>query len=60
MTEGTRDVFAQALALAAEDRAALMDVLAESLLGDPENDLSPEWKAEIVRRIEAVERASRG
>lgn len=53
MTEGTRDVFAQALALAAEDRAALIDALAESLL---EHDLSPEWKAEIARRIEAVER----
>jgi putative addiction module component (TIGR02574 family) len=33
---------------------ALIDALADSIVGD--DDLSPEWKAEIARRIEAVER----
>jgi putative addiction module component (TIGR02574 family) len=55
MTEGAQDVFAQALALSPEDRAALIEMLAESLCA-PEHELSPAWKAEIVRRIEAVER----
>ena len=56
MTEGKfKDVFEHALSMSARDRAALADVLDESLQ-DVEADLSPEWKAEIARRIAAVER----
>ncbi len=54
MSEGN-DLFARALAMSARDRAALADVHDESLQ-DAEADLSPEWKAEIARRIAAVER----
>ena len=55
MTAGAKKVFEQALALAEEDRAALVDALNESLQ-DPKGSLAPEWNAEIARRIEAVER----
>jgi putative addiction module component (TIGR02574 family) len=48
--------FEQALALPEPQRAALIDALAESLSGDEDEDLSPGWNDEIVRRIEAVER----
>lgn len=55
MTAEVKNVFEQALALAEEDRAALADALTDSLR-QSEGDLSPEWHAEITRRIEAVER----
>ncbi len=46
-------VLADALALTTEEREALVEALGDSL--DP-IELSPEWKAEIARRIESVER----
>ena len=55
MTSTSKKILNEALALPEEDRAALVDALNESL-ETPENDLRPEWKAEITRRIEAVER----
>ena len=48
-----RKVLDDALALPAEERAALVDALTESL--EPVN-VSPEWHDEIRRRIEAIER----
>lgn len=48
-----RKILDDALALPAEERAALVDALSASL--EPV-DLSPEWKDEIRRRIEAIER----
>lgn len=48
-----RKLLDEALALPAEERAALVDALSESL--EP-IDLSPEWHAEIQRRIDAIER----
>jgi putative addiction module component (TIGR02574 family) len=49
-----KKIFEQALALPEQDRMALIDALADSIVGD--DCLSPEWKAEIARRIEAFER----
>jgi putative addiction module component (TIGR02574 family) len=49
-----KKIFEQALALPEHERIALIDALADSIVGD--DGLSPEWKAEIARRIEAIER----
>lgn len=56
MTAEAKKIFEQALALPEQERTALIDALADSILGDDGDDLSPEWKAEVARRIEAVER----
>jgi putative addiction module component (TIGR02574 family) len=50
-----KKILEDALALPEQERAALIDALADSLMSE-DDDLSPEWKAEIARRIEAVER----
>lgn len=55
MTSATKKILEEALALPEEERAALVSALNESL-ETVADDLSPEWKAEIARRIEAVER----
>lgn len=47
-------ILRDALSLPEEDRAALVDALQESL-EVLEDDLTPEWKSEIARRVEAVE-----
>ncbi len=54
MTAEAKRVLEQALALPEEERAALMEALSDSL-HEASGELSPEWKAEIERRIEAVE-----
>jgi len=55
VTAGAKKVFEQALALPDEERAALMEALSDSL-HEASGELSPQWTAEIGRRIEAVER----
>jgi putative addiction module component (TIGR02574 family) len=55
VTSATRKILEDALALSEEQRATLVAALNESL-ETTEDDLTPEWKAEIARRIEAVER----
>jgi putative addiction module component (TIGR02574 family) len=55
VTAEAKKILEQALALPEPERAALIDALADSIVGTPADDLSPEWKAEIARRIEAVE-----
>jgi len=55
VTSAAKKVLEQALSLPAEEREALVDALAESL-ERPQDGLSDEWKTEIARRIEAVER----
>ena len=55
MTSTTKKILEDALALPEEQRATLVAALNESL-ETTEDDLTPEWKAEIARRIEAVER----
>ena len=57
MTAEAKKIFEQALALPEPERAALIDALADSLQAVDE-DLSPEWEAEIARRIDAVERGA--
>jgi len=55
MSSVAKKILEQALALPTEERAALIDALGDSL--EPsDGDLTPEWKTEIARRIEAVER----
>ncbi|MCB9658229.1 MAG: addiction module protein [Sandaracinaceae bacterium] len=53
MTSTAQKILEDALSLPEDERAALADALNESL--SPKGDLSPAWKAEIARRIEAVE-----
>jgi putative addiction module component (TIGR02574 family) len=55
MTDATKKLLEDALALPEEQRATLVAALNESL-ETAEDDLTPQWKAEIARRIEAVER----
>jgi putative addiction module component (TIGR02574 family) len=55
VTSATKKILEDALALSDEQRATLVAALNESL-ETTEDDLTPEWKAEIARRIEAVER----
>jgi putative addiction module component (TIGR02574 family) len=49
-------IFDAALSLPSEDRATLADKLVESLRAEESAELSPEWTAEIRRRIEAYKR----
>ena len=53
MTSAAKKILEDALSLPEEERAALVDALNESLEA-PEDALSPEWRAEIARRIEAI------
>ena len=53
MTSTAEKILEDALSLPEDERAALADALNESL--SPASDLSPAWKAEIARRIDAVE-----
>jgi putative addiction module component (TIGR02574 family) len=55
VTSATKKILEDALALSEEQRATLVAALNESL-ETTEDDLTPEWKTEILRRIEAVER----
>lgn len=54
MTSAAKKVLEEALALPSEDRAELMEALAESL-DVAEIRLTSAWQAEIGRRVEAVE-----
>ena len=55
MTSTAKKILEEALALPDDERAELVDALSASL-ESPADDMSPEWKAEIGRRIEAIER----
>jgi putative addiction module component (TIGR02574 family) len=55
VTSATKKILEDALALSEEQRATLVAALNESL-ETAEDELTPQWKAEIARRIEAVER----
>lgn len=55
MTSAAKKLLEEALALPSEDRAKLVDALADSL-DAAEAGLSPAWKVEIERRVGAVER----
>jgi len=55
MTSAAKKLLEEALALPSEDRAKLVEALADSL-DAAEIDLGPAWKAEIERRVEAIER----
>ncbi|MCX4243922.1 addiction module protein [Paraliomyxa miuraensis] len=52
MTSAAQKVLEAALALPADEREALVGVLSMSL--EPAT-LSPEWQAEIARRLERIE-----
>ncbi len=55
VTAEAKKILERALALPEEERAALIKALSDSLQ-EAARELSPERKAEIGRRIEAVER----
>jgi putative addiction module component (TIGR02574 family) len=46
-------ILAEALKLPAEEQERLVDYLSSSL---DSSELSPEWRAELTRRIERIER----
>ena len=54
VTAEAKRILEQALALPADDRAVLIEALADSL-DEINGDLDPAWSAEIDRRIDAVE-----
>jgi putative addiction module component (TIGR02574 family) len=55
VTSAAQEVLAAALALPANEREALVGALSSSL--EP-STLSPEWQAEIARRLERIEGGS--
>lgn len=55
MTSAAKKLLEEALALPSEDRAKLVDALADSL-DAAEAGLSPAWKIEIERHVDAIER----
>lgn len=55
MNATAKRILDEALSLPEEEREALIDALADSLERS-QDELSEEWKAELARRIEAVER----
>ena len=55
MTASTQKILDEALNLPKEERAGLIEALAESL-DLPPGELSPEWQREISDRIAQIER----
>jgi putative addiction module component (TIGR02574 family) len=56
MSPRAAKVLEEALQLPKEERRRVASALQESLQDDEAEDLSPEWKDEIVRRVAAFER----
>lgn len=54
MTAEAKKVLAQALALPEQERVALIDALANSIMGDDQSDVDDAWRIEILRRVEQV------
>ena len=55
MSPSSEAVLAAALALPPQEREEVAERLFRSLDGDGEAALSPEWKAEIQRRLKEIE-----
>jgi len=55
METSTTDLFKQALDLDERDRATLAGLLIESLEAEPDEELEAAWRAEIERRVAALE-----
>ena len=56
MTAEAKRIFEQALALPEPDRLALIDALADSIVGDEQAEIDEAWRIEILRRVEQVRR----
>lgn len=56
MTAEAKKIFEQALALPEPDRVALIDALADSIVGDEQAEVDEAWRVEILRRVEQVRR----
>lgn len=56
MATDNRDLFQEALALPLAERAALTEVLIDSLPANRQSDIQIAWRAEVQRRIEAFDR----
>ena len=54
MTAEAKKVFEQALALPEEERVALIDALADSIVGSEQAGIDEAWRSEILRRVEQV------
>lgn len=56
MTAEAKKIFEQALALPEQERVALIDALADSIVGDEQAEVDEAWRVEILRRVEQVRR----
>jgi putative addiction module component (TIGR02574 family) len=54
VTAEAKRIFEQALALSERERVALIDALADSIVGDGQAAVDEAWRVEILRRIEQV------
>jgi putative addiction module component (TIGR02574 family) len=54
VTAEARKIFEQALALPEQERAALIDALADTLQGEEQAEIDEAWRVEILRRVEQV------
>ena len=56
VTAEAKKIFEQALALPERERVALIDALADSIVGDDQAEVDEAWRVEILRRVEQVRR----
>jgi putative addiction module component (TIGR02574 family) len=54
VTTAAQKVLEDALALPKEERAVVMEALADSLVGIDQAEIDEAWRAEILRRVEQV------
>lgn len=55
MSTTVEELASQAIALSAEDRARLADLLLASLPAEEDPDVEAAWEQEVARRVAAVE-----
>lgn len=58
MSMTLKDVEKETLHLSANDRVHLVEVLLESLIDQPNNDISKEWDKEVSERVISYEKES--
>jgi putative addiction module component (TIGR02574 family) len=59
MTSAAKRILEEAMALPEDERVALVEALSD-MLDRPAEALSPEWKTEVLSRIEELERGDVG
>ncbi len=54
MTAEAKKIFEQALGLSEPERVALIDALADSIVGNEHAQVDEAWRVEVLRRVEEV------